>query len=97
MKGHIRQRGPNRWAVIHELPPGPDGKRRQKWETVHGPKKAAQIRLREILTALDAGTYSEPAKTTVAGYLNDWVAGLTVAEKPGSDTKKSCGFTWCQR
>lgn len=56
-----------------ELDAGPDGKRRQKWETVRGTKKKAEERLAEILHSLNVGTYVEPSKLTVAAYLEKWL------------------------
>ncbi len=73
MKGHIRKRGKSSWSIVVELEPGPDGKRRQKWETVHGLKKKAEDRLAEILHSMNVGTYVEPAKLTVKQYLSDWL------------------------
>ena len=76
MKGTIRQRGRDTWQLVYDLPPGPDGKRKQKTETVRGPKKAAQIRLRELLGAVDQGRVADPGKMTLGQYMDDWLAGL---------------------
>lgn len=73
MIGHIRKRGRHSWALVVELDAGPDGKRRQKWETVRGTKKKAEERLAEILHSLNVGTYVEPSKLTVAAYLEKWL------------------------
>lgn len=58
MKGHIRER---------------QGKRIRHWETVHGNKRDAQVRLRELLTSLDNKTYIPPSKVTVEQWLAEWV------------------------
>jgi len=79
MKGHIRPRGPRRWQIVYDLPPGPDGKRRQKYETLEGPKKDAQVRLREILADLDRGVYAKPGKLTVGQLLDDHLEALKPA------------------
>ena len=76
MKGTIRARGRDTWQLVYDLPTGPDGKRKQKTETVRGPKKAAQIRLREVLGAVDQGRVADPGKMTVGKYLDEWLAGL---------------------
>ena len=47
-RGSIRKRGTNRWQLTYDVPPGPDGKRQQRYETVHGTKKQADARLTEI-------------------------------------------------
>ena len=55
MKGHIRPRGKNTWAIKYEIGRDPGtGKRRSKWVTVHGSKRDAQIELRRILHEIDA-------------------------------------------
>lgn len=80
MKGTIRARGRDTWQLVYDLPPGPDGKRRQRTETVRGPKKAAQIRLREVLSQVDQGRSVDPGKMTVGQYLDDWLAGMTASD-----------------
>ncbi len=42
MKGHVRKRGKQSWAVVIELERAEGGKRRQKWHTVNGTKKQAE-------------------------------------------------------
>ena len=76
MKGTIRARGRDTWQLVYDLPAGPDGKRKQKTETVRGPKKAAQVRLREVLGAVDQGRVADAGKMTVGKYLDEWLAGL---------------------
>lgn len=73
MKGHIRQRGKNSWALVIDLGKGPDGKRRQKWHTVHGGKRKAEAELRRLLSELDNGTYVEPSAQSIGAYLTDWL------------------------
>lgn len=81
MKGHIRERGPKTWAIIVDLPRSADGKRRRHWETVHGAKRDAQRRLREVLTEIDSRSYVAPQRITVGQALTDWLDALTVAPK----------------
>jgi integrase len=73
MKGSIKQRG-NSWQVRVSL--GKDAvnnKYRSYFETVNGPKKEAEKRLRELLTELDKGTFVKPGKSTLAEYLESWL------------------------
>ena len=42
MIGHIRRRGKGSWAIVLNLGRDANGKRRQKWHTVHGTKRDAQ-------------------------------------------------------
>ncbi len=73
MRGHLRRRGPGTWAVVVELGRDPEGKRRQKWHTVHGTKADAERELTRILHELDTGLYAEPERLTVAAYLERWL------------------------
>ena len=72
MKGHIRKSG-NSYQLIYELPRGADGRRRQERRTVHGTKRDAEAKLREILTALDRGDHVTPTKETVGAFLERWL------------------------
>ncbi len=49
------------------------GRRRQKFVTVRGTKAEADKCLREMLHRLETGSYVDPAKETVAGYLRRWL------------------------
>lgn len=73
MKGHIRRRGKDSWALVIDLGRSPGGKRLQKWHTVRGKKSEAEAELRRLLTAMDGGTYVEPNKLTVSKYLQQWL------------------------
>ena len=73
MTGHIRKRGERSWAILLDLPRGPNGKRRRKWHTVHGNKKDAQRKRNELLHEIETGTYCEPAKMTVGKFLERWL------------------------
>lgn len=73
MKGHLKKRGKNSWSIVITLGRDAEGKLRQKWHTVRGPKREAQRKLNELLDNLDKGTYVEPSKVTVKDFLNDWL------------------------
>ena len=60
MKGHIRQKGKSSWQITLDTGPGPDGKRRRHFETIHGRKSDAQKRLNELLVNLEKGIYTPP-------------------------------------
>ena len=83
MKGHIRKRGKS-WAVVIELGRDADGKRRQKWHTVHGTKADAQKELVRILHELNTGLYAEPDRLLVRDYLGRW---LSDHAKPNCSTR----------
>jgi integrase len=80
MRGHIRQRGPRAWAIVLDLGRDAQGKRRQKWHTVHGTKKDAESELVKQLNALHTGTYVEPTRITVAEYLHRWIEDCAKAK-----------------
>ena len=71
-RGHIRSRGERSHQIIYDEPRGPDGKRRQRSETIHGTKREAQARLTTIQHSLDQGTYRTPSQMTVREYLDTW-------------------------
>lgn len=69
MKGHIRERSPGHWAIILDIPDPKTGKRRRKWHSFKGTKRQAQIECARLISIVQAGSYLEPSKTTVAEYL----------------------------
>lgn len=73
MRGHIRQRTKDNktWSVIIELNKI-NGKRKQKWYTIHGDKKDAEKFLTEKLRELDTGTFIDTISITVNDYLKYW-------------------------
>ena len=73
MRGHIRRRGKDSWAIVIDQGRDADGKRRQKWHTVRGTKKLAQGELAAMLHQMNTGSYVEPNKLTVCQYLDRWL------------------------
>jgi integrase len=73
MKGHIRKRGKDSWAVVIELDRTPDGHRKQKWHTVRGDKRDAERELARLLNDVATGEYVEPSRMTVAEFLEQWL------------------------
>src|SRR5580765_1777355 len=71
-RGHLRARGPGVWARVIELARDPTGKRKQQWHTVHGTKREAERRLRELLTEQDRGHPARSDRLTVAELLDQW-------------------------
>jgi integrase len=84
VKGHIRPRGKGVWAIVLDLERGPDGKRKQKWHTFHGPKKDAEREMARLLHSLNTGAYVPPTKETLGEFLEAWLrdyAALRVSPK----------------
>ncbi len=74
MKGHIKQRSKGSWTIVVDA--GKDqetGKRRQQWHTIKGTKRDAQRALREMLTAVETGTYVKPSKLSLGEWLSQWL------------------------
>ena len=74
MKGHIRQRSPGHWAIILDMRDPTTGKRRRKWHSFKGTKRAAQIECAKLIAEMQRGIYVEPAKLNVGQYLERWLA-----------------------
>jgi integrase len=70
MRGHIRRRGERSWELKFELDRDPvNGKRKIAYQSFRGTKREAQIKLAELVTAVNHSSYIEPAKVTVADFV----------------------------
>lgn len=85
MNGAIVKRG-NRWSVIVELDRDPvTGKRRRKWHSGYRTKRDAEAARVEILARLQRGSYVEPSKLTIRGYLEDrWLPAKAATLAPST-------------
>jgi integrase len=90
MKGHIRERSPGRWAIIIDLRDPATGKRRRKWHSFAGTKRQAQIECARLISALQGGTYLEPAKITVAAHMERWLEHVRSQVSPKT-FERYCG------
>jgi integrase len=76
MRGHTRQRSKGSWEIAIDIGRDPaTGRRRQHFETVRGTKKSAQLRLAELLVAVEGGSYVKPKRLTLGEYLQEWLQG----------------------
>ncbi|MGX1352995.1 integrase [Bradyrhizobium elkanii] len=74
MKGSIKQRSPGSWSIILDLGKDPaTGKRRQKWHTYKGSKRAAEIECARLVTEMEKGEYVEASKLTVGQWTDQWI------------------------
>ncbi len=74
MRGHVTKRGKDSWTIVLSLGNDPEtGKRKQKWVSVKGNKKTAEARLVELVHQIDTGSLSNPAKLTLAEFLERWL------------------------
>jgi hypothetical protein len=82
MRGHVRRRGSS-WSVVVDVGRDEDGKRIQKWHSGFARRREAEAALSEILERLRQGSYIEPAKLTVRGFLVDeWLPAVRASLRP---------------
>ena len=84
MKGHIRERSPGRWAIILDVRDPETGKRKRKWHSFEGGKRAADSECARLIADMESGGYVEPAKTTVAAFLERWIVHMASQVAPRS-------------
>lgn len=70
---HKLKNGKTCWRVIVEMGTGSDGKRKRIYRNVKGTKKDAEALMAQLLNELQTGSFIEPAKLSVAEYLQDWM------------------------
>lgn len=75
--------GSKRYRFVTDAPRGPDGKRRQVTHTFTT-KKEAKDKLAEIRVESSTGRYVRPDKTTLAGYLDEWLPATTRGLEAGT-------------
>jgi integrase len=74
MKGHVRERGAGNWYAVIDLRDAATGKRKRKWHSLDAKgKREAQIECAGIISSIEAGTYLEPDKTTLAVFIQHWL------------------------
>jgi integrase len=89
VKGHLKERSPGHWSIILDVPDPTTGKRRRKWHSYKGTKRQAQVECARLISALQAGTYLEPSKTTLAQFLDRWLAHIKSQVSPKSYSRYS--------
>jgi integrase len=76
MTGHIRRRGERSWELKFDVGIDASGKRRIRYASFKGTKRAAEIELARLIAEHAAGNGVDPTKATVgeflATWLNDW-------------------------
>jgi integrase len=82
VKGHIRERSPGRWAIVIDLRDPQTGERRRKWHSFAGTKRAAQVEAARLIHELKSGSYVEPAKETLAVFLDRWLLDIKARVSP---------------
>jgi integrase len=90
MKGHVRERGKGNWYAVLDIRDPATGKRKRKWHSLKATgKREAQIECAGIISAIEAGTYLEPDKTTLAEYLDRWLDNIKANVSPRTHERYS--------
>jgi integrase len=76
------------WYFAHELPPGPDGKRRQSKAGGFPTEREARRAMNSAIGEVQSGTWVDYPKVTVGEYLDQWLAGKATLR---SSTRRSYG------
>ena len=72
--GGITKVGENKYRLRYDGPPGTDGLRRQRSETVRGNKQLALKTMRERKRSIENGMFVLPSKIRLSQYLSRWLA-----------------------
>ncbi len=75
MRGHVQKRGKT-WSFVIYLGRGADGKKKYKWVGGHDTKREAEDALVEALERLRTGMWTDPGRTTVGDFLEQWLEAM---------------------
>src|SRR5262249_39087719 len=79
-----RERSPGHWAIVIDIRDPQTGKRRRKWHSFTGTKRAAQIECARLIAEVTTGTALDPTKATLREYLERWLLHITTQVSPRS-------------
>ena len=84
MRGHVRERGKGNWYAVLSTRDPQTGKRKVRFISLPNAngKRDAQQALARIVTEINSGTYAEPDKTTLAQFLERWLAHIKTQVTP---------------
>jgi integrase len=83
MRGHVRERGKGNWYAVIDIRDTTTNKRRRKWHSLQAQRKrAAQKECAGLIAELERGSYVEPAKETIAAFLDRWLADIKARVSP---------------
>jgi integrase len=78
MRGSLKERSSGHWAIILDAKDPVTGARKRRWRSFKGSKREAQIECARLISEAQQGGAIEPAKITVAQFLDrfdrDWLA-----------------------
>jgi integrase len=84
MKGHIRRRSANTWAIVIDARDPQTGKRRRKWHSFTGTKREAQVECARLISEISSGTHVDPTRLTVGAFLDRWLEHMKALLTPRS-------------
>jgi integrase len=73
MKGHLRERSPGRWAIILDVRDPATGKRKRRWHSFAGTKRAAQVECARLIAEAQHGTVVNPNRLTLDAFFDQWL------------------------
>jgi integrase len=77
MKGHIRERSPNHWAIVVDIKDQAGGRKR-RWHSFRGNKRQAQTECARLISEAQLGLTVDPSRITLAEFIDrfeaDWIA-----------------------
>jgi integrase len=82
VKGHIRERSPGHWAIVLDIRDPETGRRKRKWHSFEGTKRAAQTECSRLITAVNGGSYAEPSKLKLGEFLETWLESVRAQLAP---------------
>jgi integrase len=82
MKGYIRQRGKNRWQIVLDGGRAANGKRKQLYKTILGPKRLAHAALAQMHRDLQTGDFVEPNRLKTGEFLQRWLEDMRSRVSP---------------
>src|SRR5215472_3811851 len=84
MRGHVRERGKGNWYAVLSVRDPQTGKRKVRFISLPNAKgkRDAQQALARIVTEINSGTYAEPDRTTLAQFLERWLAHIKTQVTP---------------
>jgi integrase len=73
MTGHVRRRGANSWEIKFDVGTDPlTGRRRTRYATSKGTKRAAEVELARLVAQHAAGEGVDPSKISLSEFLARW-------------------------
>lgn len=91
MKGHIRERSPGHWAIIVDVRDPLTGKRRRKWHSFRGGKRAAEVECARLIAENNAGLFFNLAKSLL---LHSSIDGSTICARRSRLNRMSGTVIW---